>query len=62
MRKGFLLAGASAPSVQSLMTLAATSTPSAGVDNLISASQVRERLAAGASRLRVECDFVTCSQ
>lgn len=35
---------------------------SCGVDNLLLASDVRERIAAGAVPLRVEADFVTCSQ
>jgi len=33
-----------------------------GVDNLLGASNVRERISAGAAPLRVEADFVTCSQ
>ena len=33
-----------------------------GVDNLLAAASVRERIAAGATPLRIEADFVTCSQ
>ena len=33
-----------------------------GVDNILGEASVRERLAAGATPLRVEADFVTCSQ
>ena len=34
----------------------------ATVDNLLEAGQVESRLAAGARALRIEGDFVTCSQ
>ena len=44
--------------VASTSLLAAT----AGVDNLLAASSVKQRLAAGAAPLRIEADFVTCSQ
>ena len=33
-----------------------------GVDNLLAAAQVSQRLASGAAPLRIEADFVTCSQ
>ena len=33
-----------------------------GVDNLLAAPLVSRRVAAGAEPLRVEADFVTCSQ
>ena len=33
-----------------------------GVDNILAASEVRNRIEAGAIPLRVEADFVTCSQ
>ena len=33
-----------------------------GVDNLLAAASVQERLMAGATPLRIEADFVTCSQ
>ena len=32
------------------------------VDNLLAAASVRQRVADGAKILRIECDFVTCSQ
>ena len=68
MRKGFLLGSSSVPSrpavARSLMTLTATTLASKPppVDNLISAATVNRRLEHGAKPLRVECDFVTCSQ
>lgn len=33
-----------------------------GVDNILAATQVRDRIDAGATPLRIEADFVTCSQ
>ena len=33
-----------------------------GVDNVLAATQVRDRIDAGAKTLRIEADFVTCSQ
>ena len=33
-----------------------------GVDNLLAADIVRDRLSGGATPIRVEADFVTCSQ
>ena len=44
------------------MTLTAVAGTVPAVDNLLAAATVRDRLAAGAKPLRIECDFVTCSQ
>ena len=41
---------------------AAATTTIKGVDNLLEAAQVESRIAAGATPLRIEGDFVTCSQ
>ena len=57
MKKGFLLN----PRAVAASSLANTML-AAVQDNLLCASKVRERLAAGATSLRIECDFVTCSQ
>ena len=69
MKKGFLLGGGgSAPrsksAVRALAAASATMAAAAntGVDNLLAAPLVKERLAAGAKPIRIECDFVTCSQ
>ena len=68
MRKGFLTstkrAAPSASAAMKVTMIAGASMCSGGsVDNLLAAASVRERKAAGASNLiRVECDFVTCSQ
>jgi hypothetical protein len=56
MKKGFLNGAR-----MTLVTGAAASL-AAAPDNLLAASSVRARLAAGAVPLRVEADFVTCSQ
>ena len=48
--------------VASTILLAATASSIGGVDNLLAASSVKQRLAAGAAPLRIEADFVTCSQ
>ena len=58
LRKGFLLASRPAVAAMTLTTMA--SAPA--VNNLISAAEVERQLATGAQPLRVECDFVTCSQ
>lgn len=61
MRRGFLLAGPTlaVASAQRAVATAASARP----DNLIAAWSVKERRAAGAtSILRIEADFVTCSQ
>lgn len=55
------------PSTQVLISMAAASTvasPHVPVDNLLLASAVKERKAAGGVShvVRIECDFVTCSQ
>jgi len=47
---------------RNVVMLAAAASPFRGVDNLLAASNVREQLAAGATLLRIEADFVTCSQ
>ena len=57
MKKGFLLN----PRAVAASSLANTML-AAVQDNLLCACKVRERLAAGATSLRIECDFVTCSQ
>jgi hypothetical protein len=68
MKKGFLLGRrAAVPSTQVLISMAAASTvasPHVPVDNLLLASAVKERKAAGGVShvVRIECDFVTCSQ
>ena len=63
MRPGFLhspnsRSSAAATAAMTLTAVAGTSS----VDNLLAAAAVRDRLAAGAKPLRIECDFVTCSQ
>ena len=60
MKKGFLL-GAS----KTMAVAAAAASPRAPlgpVDNLLGAWSVATQKAGGAKPLRVECDFVTCSQ
>ena len=48
--------------VRAALVCAAATTTIKGVDNLLEAAQVESRIAAGATPLRVEGDFVTCSQ
>lgn len=48
--------------LRAALVVAAATTRTLGVDNLLEAAQVESRLAAGATALRVEADFVTCSQ
>jgi len=70
MKKGFLLSSSGGSTratrgiVASLATAAATASQleSKSVDNLLAAASVRQQLAAGARALRIEADFVTCSQ
>ena len=63
MRRGFLLGGvataAAGPNLVGTANLVAAAKP---VDNLLGAALVRERRAAGATVVRIEADFVTCSQ
>jgi len=54
-----MLAAANARTPAVLMVAAASYR---GVDNILAAANVQERMAAGATKLRVEADFVTCSQ
>ena len=60
MKKGFLLAAAASHTLAPAAAAAAVGV--AHVDNLLARSFVTQRLAAGAKTLRIECDFVTCSQ
>ena len=53
---------ASARLMRSLIVAASATTSFQGVDNLLAASEVADRIGAGAKVLRVEADFVTCSQ
>jgi hypothetical protein len=72
MRKGFLLASSRRPAASAAMKVTMIASASlcgasgaerGPVDNLLAAASVKERRAAGASHVvRVECDFVTCSQ
>lgn len=48
--------------VRAALVVAAATTTIRGVDNILEAAQVEARLAAGARALRIEGDFVTCSQ
>ena len=48
--------------MRSLIVAASATTSFQGVDNLLAASEVADRIGAGAKVLRVEADFVTCSQ
>ena len=50
------------PRAARILDVLMVATASRGVDNLLAAASVRERIAAGAKILRVEGDFVTCSQ
>ena len=54
--------GYRARAVGVLMAAAAMTPQQGGVDNLLAAADVRQRLADGATPLRIEADFVTCSQ
>jgi len=45
-----------------LMTASQLASRGGGVDNILAATQVRDRIYAGATPLRIEADFVTCSQ
>jgi hypothetical protein len=71
MKKGFLLGGK--PSARSPIGAAMTTSASVGgasatrqplgpVDNILAAASVKKQKDAGATALRIECDFVTCSQ
>lgn len=51
-----------APNRLTSVLMVASATSFRGVDNLLAASSVSDRLAAGAVPLRIEADFVTCSQ
>lgn len=48
--------------MRTALVMAASTTTFRGVDNLLAAEEVEQRLAAGATPLRIEADFVTCSQ
>jgi len=48
--------------VSVLMTASQLASRGGGVDNILAATQVRDRIDAGATPLRIEADFVTCSQ
>ena len=48
--------------VSVLMTASQLASRGGGVDNILAATQVRDRIDAGAVPLRIEADFVTCSQ
>ena len=48
--------------VSVLMTASQLASRCGGVDNILAATQVRGRIDAGAVPLRIEADFVTCSQ
>ena len=48
--------------VSVLMTASQLASRGGGVDNILAAKQVRDRIDAGAVPLRIEADFVTCSQ
>ena len=48
--------------VSVLMTASQLVSRGGGVDNVLAAAQVRARIDAGAKSLRIEADFVTCSQ
>ena len=50
------------PAHARLLDVLMVATAARGVDNILAASSVRDRLAAGATPLRVDADFVTCSQ
>ena len=45
-----------------IVVAASATTSFQGMDNLLAASEVADRVGAGAKVLRVEADFVTCSQ
>ena len=48
--------------VSVLMTASQLASRGGGVDNILATTQVRDRIDAGAVPLRIEADFVTCSQ
>ena len=48
--------------VSVLMTASQLASRGGGVDNILAAKQVQDRIDAGAVPLRIEADFVTCSQ
>ena len=65
MKKGFLLGGSASRAVTTMAAAAVASSraPFQPVDNILHAQLVAKQKAAGAVRvIRVECDFVTCSQ
>ena len=69
MKKGFLLGGSPSPAramttlaAAAASTVAATRAPLGPVDNLLNAASVAKQKIGGAKALRIECDFVTCSQ
>ena len=64
MRKGFLLGTPKLAMTTLVQASAASATgASAGIDNLLAAASVRAQLASGLAKpMRIEADFVTCSQ
>ena len=64
MKKGFLLGGSASRAVTTMAAVASSSrAPLEPVANILHAQLVSKQKAAGAARVvRVECDFVTCSQ
>jgi hypothetical protein len=68
MLRGLLVASSTAFAMSLLATVvqptagSQLSTQQPTVDNLLAAEQVRALVTGGAAPLRVECDFVTCTQ
>jgi len=64
MKKGFLAGGSSPRKSSAALAVAAVAggVRARNVDNVLHAPLVQHRLDAGARPIRVEADFVTCSQ
>lgn len=57
-----MLFAAMVPRAARIIDVLMVATASHGVDNLLAADSVSDRLSSGATPLRIEADFVTCSQ